>query len=225
MDLSGEIARHEMADWDDEFQELCETNRIKIELDKRYVDDKNIVLGMIPYGYRWFSGKVVFNEEWITEDSKKPLDEHTCKVLVDLANSIRPWIQMVGDYSSKYPDKMVPMLDLKIKMITLTEPEDIENGIPEYKYQAVYFIFFKKSMARSSIMHAKTAMPEKTKRENACNELMRRTLNTLQGMPDSEKDTLKAKNDFMELMKKSGYGERFRKDTVLAAHKGILKKD
>ena len=90
-----------------------------------------------------------------------------------MANSIRPWIQMVGDFSSKYEDKMVPMLDLKIRMVTLTEEEDRENGIPSYQYQAVYFIFFKKSMARASIMDARSAMPEKTKRKNACNELMR----------------------------------------------------
>ena len=47
---------------------------------------------------------------------------------------------------------------------------------------------------------------------------MRRTLNTLQWMPDSEEDTLKATNEYMILRKKSGYG-----DTVISAPKGILK--
>jgi len=74
-------------------------------------------------------------------------------------------------------------------------------------------------MARASVIHKKSAMPEKTKRENPSNELMRRTLNTLRWMPDSGEDTLKATNEFMILMKKSGYG-----DTVISAPKGILKK-
>ena len=52
-------------------------------------------------------------------------------------------------------------------------------------------------MARYSMMDAKTAMPEKMKRENAANELMRRCLNTLKGFPDSEKDELEAINEFM----------------------------
>ena len=50
LDLSGEIARLEMADWDDEFVELCQKNSVEIKLDKRYVDDKNIVLKMILVG-------------------------------------------------------------------------------------------------------------------------------------------------------------------------------
>ena len=138
-----------------------------------------------------------------------------------MANSIRPWIIMLGDCSSNYADSIIPMLDLKIKVTTITIPEDNENEISAYECQQVYFVFYKKSMAKASIMDAKSAMSEKMKRENACNELMRRKLNTLQGMPNSEEDTLKATNDFMELMKRSSYGENFRKDTVIAAHKGI----
>ena len=42
---------------------------------------------------------------------------------------------MVGDFSSKYEDKMVPMLDLKNKMVTMREEKDIENGIPAYEYR------------------------------------------------------------------------------------------
>ena len=52
LDLSGEIGRLETGEVDREFAELCEANNVKLDLDTRYVDDKNNVMGAIPYGYR-----------------------------------------------------------------------------------------------------------------------------------------------------------------------------
>ena len=56
---------------------------------------------------------------------------------------------------------------------------------------------------------------------NAANELMRRHLNTLQDMPDSEKDTVDAINAYMFMMLDSGYSQSYKRDTVIAAKKGI----
>ena len=50
LDLSGEIGRLEMGDWDDKMAELCESNLIQVDLTDRYVDDVDTMLGAIPHG-------------------------------------------------------------------------------------------------------------------------------------------------------------------------------
>ena len=65
-------------------------------------------------------------------------------------------------------------------------------------------------MARPTIMNDHTALPEKMKRETTSNELLRRLLNTSQGLPDSEADMEEAVNRYMVEMRNSGYDERYR---------------
>ena len=62
-------------------------------------------------------------------------------------------------------------------------------------------------MARPTIMHAKTAMPAKMKRETTSNELIRRLLNTMPCLPESERDMVEALNVYMAEIKNSGYDE------------------
>ena len=95
-----------------------------------YVDDKNNVMGIIPYGYRWSQGRVRFNQEWVEEDSKIPADLHTCKIITNLANSINPSIQFTGYVPSNYTNGRVSMLDMQMKIIYLTAPEDPTTNTP-----------------------------------------------------------------------------------------------
>ena len=53
-------------------------------------------------------------------------------------------------------------------------------------------------------MHANTAMTDKIKRETTSNELMRRFLNTSQGLPNTEADMEEATNEYMVQMRNSG---------------------
>ena len=39
LDLSGEIGRLEMGDWDGHMLDLCESNMIEVDVSDRYVDD------------------------------------------------------------------------------------------------------------------------------------------------------------------------------------------
>lgn len=147
MDLSGEIGRLETAETDKAIALKCEENDIEVDISRRYVDDLTKAMGCIPHGYRWKDGKIQFNEDWIVEDQHIPLDKHTCQIIVDLANSINPSIQFVGDVASDYPDKYVPILDMAVQMITINVPENKEEGIPAYSYQNIQYKFFKKKMA------------------------------------------------------------------------------
>ena len=54
-------------------------------------------------------------------------------------------------------------------------------------------------------MHANTAMTDKVKRETTSIELMRRLLNTSQGLPDTQADMEEAVNNYMITMRNSGY--------------------
>lgn len=93
----------------------------------RYVDDIDMVMGAILLGFRWMEGRLQYNPEWEKEDDHKPLDEHTVLIMVAMANSIRPAIQMEGDWGSRHPDGCIPVLDLKIKTVLVTELIDPEQ--------------------------------------------------------------------------------------------------
>ena len=66
------------------------------------MDDKNCVMGVIPFGYRWDGTPITFNPDWVEEDSKQPEDIHTAKITLAMANSIRPSIQFTVDVGSNY---------------------------------------------------------------------------------------------------------------------------
>ena len=71
------------------------------------------------------------------------------------------------------------------------------------------------AMARPTLMHANTVMPAKIKRETTINELLRRLLNTIRGLPNSEEDMVATVDRFMVEMRNSGYSERYRRDTIV----------
>ena len=85
--------------------------------------------------------------------------------MTDLANSIKPWIQFVGDVGSNYQDGRIPILDMKMCIIHVKVEADSTTGTPEFVYPQVLYMFFKKPMARQTIMAAKSAMPENIKRQ------------------------------------------------------------
>ena len=176
-----------------------------MDLCDRYVNDVDMVMDAIPHGYRWTGEIMEYNLEWELEDEEIPLDQHTLSIMVAMANTIRPAIQMEGDCDSNHQDGYIPVLDLKMKTVLIHQSEDVVKGTPEIMYYQVTFKFYKKPMARPTIMHANTAMTDKVKRETTSNELMRRLLNTSQGLPDTQADMEEAVNNYMITMRNSGY--------------------
>ena len=104
------------------------------------------------------------------------------------------------------------MLDMQMQIIRIEAPADHQMNIPTYTYPQVSYSFYKKPMARKSIMRADSAMPEGIKRETITNELIRRLSNTSQNHPDTRVNTVKAVNEYMRSMKISGYSEKIRHD-------------
>ena len=106
LDLSGEIGRLEMGDWDLKMAERLEENGIFVECNGRYVDDVDIVIEAIPPGWRWVEetsdhgGRMEYDDDWVLEDEKEPLDRHTMNILVKIADSIKPDLKFEGDCCS-----------------------------------------------------------------------------------------------------------------------------
>merc|ERR1712015_376054 len=105
----------------------------------------------------------------------------------------------------------------------MMEFEFEENGVT-FTCQQVSYAFFKKIMARPTIMKSDSAMPEKIKRETLVNELLRRLSNTTQYLPTAKTENIEVTNSYMRTMKISGYGEKIRRETVIAAQKGLMEK-
>ena len=79
---------------------------------------------------------------------------------------------MEGDCGSKHTDGCIPVLDLKMSTVLIHEEEDKERKIPSIMYYQTSFKFYKKPMARPTVMHADSAMPAKIKRETTSNECL-----------------------------------------------------
>ena len=71
-------------------------------------------------------------------------------------------------------------------------------------------------------MNAHTALPQKMK--TTSNELMRRLMNTSQGLPDSDANMVEAVNRYMVEMRNSGYGEKYRWYTFVNTVRGYRRR-
>ena len=100
---------------------------------------------------------IQYDQSWELEDESTPIDQHTVQVLTNMVNSIRPGIQMEGDWCSKYQDNAIPVLDLKLTTVLVHE---VINGVNSMYYQ-VSFKFYKEPVSRPTIINANTAMAEK----------------------------------------------------------------
>ena len=226
LDLSGEIGRLVMAQFDMDFMDRCEKSRIHVDLNQRYVDDDDLVQPAIPPGYKvGQSGLIEFRKEWEDLDISEglPDDERTTNVMVSLANQIDPNIVMTGDCPSKHDSGRVPMLDLAIYVEEVDKEVNTDVGLFRIIVEQVSYGFYKKPLASKLILRSSTAIPQKMKYENAANELIRRGLNTMRGMKGFENERRKVTNEFMKTLQLSGYDESFRYQTALSAYKGVEK--
>ena len=111
-----------------------------------------------------------------------------------MMNSLHPDIQWTGDVPSNYANGRVPMLNLQVGVVYIIEtlnkdgtsrtrresPKLVAEGelsANEIQYEQIKFEFFRKSMATKTMLRADSAMPEKIKRTNVVQELIRRVLN------------------------------------------------
>ena len=90
-----------------------------------------------------------------------PNDKRTMKLLQTIANTIHALIRMTIDYPSKYRDRKVPMLDLKLWI-------EMVDGVVRILHE-----HYEKGMATKMLIHAESAIPLKVKRTVLTQEMLR----------------------------------------------------
>ena len=99
--------------------------------------------------------------------------------------------------------------------------QTLVSQVPTRSVQQVRFEFFSKPMAAKKVMLASAAQPWGQKRTTLTQELIRRLLNCSKELPCSRKK--KHLNNYMQLLKNSGYSEAFRAEILKSGINGYNK--
>ena len=110
----------------------------KLHLLKYYMDDGNGVSSSLPPGSRLIDGRVKVVEEEIEGDNTIPADIRTSDIILEIANTISPFIDLTVDSPSRNISGWMPILDLQIR---------VKRGQIIYK-------FYKKSVSNKLTMIA-----------------------------------------------------------------------
>ena len=111
--------------------------------------------------YNAAEDKLEVVEDQIESDEEKEGDEITMILFGEIANSVEPSIKVEIDFPSKYDDKMMPILDMKM---AINEEQEIE------------YMFYRKPQSNKFTMMARSALPDKVKWSTLTNEALRRLL-------------------------------------------------
>ena len=131
-----------------------------------------------------------------------PHDERTLAELVKIGNTIDPDIQLEYEVPSMHEGGKMPILDLQVWV------ED----------NTLRHMFYKKDIATRYLIHERTALSMKTKREALLQEGLRRIRNTDKLV---EQEAMKnILGNFFNDMRLSGYGWKIRSDLA----KGIMER-
>ena len=203
MELTGVVAQIFMVWWDKQLINKLREIDIDLRLHERYVDDTNVAMEQTQVGARYDGGRIVVTEETVNEDEGIPDDKRTMILLQSVANTIHPSIRMTIDYPSKYVDNKVPMLDIKMWIEVI---DDIARIVYEH---------YEKKMATKSVVHAKSAIPMKTKRTILTQEMLRILLHCSRYI--TWESVCRHLNDFTKKMQYSGYDQAFRYNVAKSA--------
>ena len=180
-------------DWDDKLLKKLEKLDWKPKMLKRYVDDLNtVVIGVKPgTRYNAAEDKLEVVEDQIEGDEEKEGDEITMNLFGEIANSVEPSIKVEIDFPSKYDDKMMPILDMKM---AINEEQEIE------------YMFYRKPQSNKFTMMARSALPDKVKRSTLTNEALRRLLCCSPNLEEQKK--VEAMEEYARMLRRSGYSEK-----------------
>ena len=122
-------------------------NGVKVLLYKRYVDDIIIVLEALDSRLKY----VKDSEEKLQigeEASNETPDVHTLKILKQVGDDIHSCIQLEYECPSMHEDKKLPVLDLKMWILTLDG--DKVRLLHE---------FYQKAVASRMVVHSRSSLP------------------------------------------------------------------
>ena len=119
-------------------------------MNDRYVDDIYLVLPPVEPGARYIEGELVIMLRKIVGDTARDDDERLFQLLQDVANSIHDSIQVTIDYPSRYENRKIPTLDLKVWV-------GERNGLPWIMHE-----HYMKPMATIAVINSRSAISKRT---------------------------------------------------------------
>ena len=204
-DLTGEVTRVYMLQWDNELRKRCKRASITIDLYRRYVDDMILVMRPISPGWRYEEkrGKLEFNKDWEKEDMEKSESQRTSEVMSTIANSINDNLKVTTDVPENHEDGLMPVLDLKMRVR--------ENEVAPQ----ISWTFFKKPVSSNYTILKRSAVSGSIKRDTIFQEALRRLLHI---SPDHDwSEHAKHLTIFSNCLRISGYSEKERFETIRGA--------
>ena len=216
--LTGIVARIIMDRWARKLKVMIGIAMWAVYLLIKYVDDCNLFMEALAKGVRWEGGKMIWTAEQEELDEKEGLSDgrRTMAVLLDMANSIYPYVQFTGDLQENHGDNKCPMLDLS----TWKEREVDLTSNKGYR-EVVKHEFYQKPCASQLVIMAESAMPERVKIVTLSQEGVRRQRNCAPSIsPESRANIL---SDLMGKMRRSGYNEKTRRNVITSAITGYYR--
>ena len=214
--LTGEVADVVMAWWKGEFVSLASTatshlmDRFLLETGL-YVDDDFLTYEFLPPGTRWCSetGKMEVNQELVEEDLRVSEDTRTMREVSKMADSICPVLQTTFDCPSLQESGKMPLLNLQV-WVERVEKE--EEGRREWE---VLWEYYRKPCSSRTVMLARSAMSDRTKRSALTQEAIQILRNCSRSLPWASRAA--HLSDFSLRMKISGYSEKYRETVIQSA--------
>ena len=149
------------------------------------------------------------DQEQVEEDLGEQEDVRTMREISRMADSICPELKTTFDCPGLHgEDGKVPLLDLRV-WVERVEKEE------ERKEWEVVWEHYRKPCAARTLMLARSAMPDRTKRATLTQEAIRILRNTSQSVAWSRRVDLLS--DFSLRMMLSGYTENFRASIIQSA--------
>ena len=174
-----------MLDWDDKFINKLKELGINTDIYKRYVDDIFTGLNFINKGWSFRDNRMVFSEHDKMNDDK-PDEIRTAEILVNIANTIDPNIQLTWDVPSRNINNRMPVLDLELWV----------------KDNVIYHSFYKKKVSSQYTILKRSALSYSIKKNTMLQEALRRLGNISSGLPKEE--TTKVMTKYSNMLRISG---------------------
>ena len=204
VDLTNEVSCLFMLRWDRRFKSKLKKLGIVTIIYRRYVDDITVVMSRIMPGWKYNakSDKMEFHSDQVQSDSEIPDDRRTMEILCQVANSISE-LRFTYDCPSLNPSGTVPILDMQFWIGDNNE---------------ILYKFYKKKCSSPYVVLKRSAIPDSTKRTTLFQEAIRRLSNTSPNLQPGVRNEILS--EFMNMLRVSGYSERFRSDLL----NGVLKR-
>ena len=179
--LTDAVAKIYMTWWDRKVKEKAELEGMEIILYRRYVDDINVIARM----KKKDKNESVSNGSLFEEESEKDREKEGMEFFKKIGDSIDKSIKLEIDYPSKYDDKKMPLLDVKVwiedKECNMQVSQ--QNKEVQKNKKAIRYEHYRKSMASRMTVHERSAIPTNQKRNILTQEVIRILKNCSQELP------------------------------------------